>query len=202
MSETELVLRLGTIVLGADDPARAAAFWANALGFDIVAFPAADDEFTILLPRNGDGTRLAVHRSAALVQERPRVHLDLVVDSAEEQSPISTGSKHSAHGACRGTTPPTRTSSCSPTPKAIGSASSTPATADERRTTASRRTEQVVHEVLSGYPTPPTSTSDRRDRGMVADRRSSRPVGIDQRPKEHTADCPGRSDSGERGAAP
>jgi predicted enzyme related to lactoylglutathione lyase len=31
------------------------------------------------------GTRIGVHRSLVPAEERPRVHLDLVVDSADEQ---------------------------------------------------------------------------------------------------------------------
>jgi catechol 2,3-dioxygenase-like lactoylglutathione lyase family enzyme len=81
-----VVLRLGTVVLGAEDVDRAAAFWAAVLGGDVVSFPEAEDGFTIVVPPGGVGTRVAVHRSAAPVQERPRVHLDLVVDSAAEQA--------------------------------------------------------------------------------------------------------------------
>ena len=80
------MLRIGTIVLGADDVDRAATFWARALDYEAVRFPDADDDFTILVPPDRVGTRLAVHRSSAPVQERPRVHLDLIVDSAGEQS--------------------------------------------------------------------------------------------------------------------
>jgi predicted enzyme related to lactoylglutathione lyase len=84
--ETHLMLRLGTIVLGADDVDRAVAFWANVFGYEVVAFPDSDEQFTILVPPGRVGTRIAVHRSDTPVQDRPRVHLDLVVDSAAEQS--------------------------------------------------------------------------------------------------------------------
>ena len=80
------MLRLGTIVLGADDVERAAAFWANVFGYEVVTFPDADDDFTILVPPDRVGTRIALHRSVTPAQEVPRVHLDLVVDSAAEQS--------------------------------------------------------------------------------------------------------------------
>ena len=80
------MLRLGTVVLGADDVARAVAFWSNALGLDVVSFPESDDYFTILVPPDRIGTRIAVHRSVTPTQERPRVHLDLIVDSPAEQS--------------------------------------------------------------------------------------------------------------------
>ena len=80
------MLRLGTVVLGADDVERAVRFWSHALGYEIVTFPDSDDEFTILVPPDRIGTRVALHRSVTPVQERPRVHLDLIVDSPVEQS--------------------------------------------------------------------------------------------------------------------
>lgn len=85
-AKTGVVLRLGTIVLGADDVGRAVAFWADAFGYEVVAFPDADDQFTILIPPDRVGTRIAVHRSATAAQEQPRVHIDLVVDSSTEQA--------------------------------------------------------------------------------------------------------------------
>jgi catechol 2,3-dioxygenase-like lactoylglutathione lyase family enzyme len=80
------VLRLGTVVLGADDVDRAVAFWSEVFGYDIVRFPGSSDDFTILVPPDRVATRIAVHRSVTPAQERPRVHLDLVVESAVEQS--------------------------------------------------------------------------------------------------------------------
>lgn len=80
------MLRLGTVVLGADDVERAVAFWSNALGLEVVSFPESDDEFTILVPPDRVGTRIAVQRSTTPNQERPRVHMDLIVDSPAEQS--------------------------------------------------------------------------------------------------------------------
>lgn len=79
------MIRLGTVVLGADDVDRAVAFWREALGYRPVEFPDADDGFTILVPPSGEGTRVALHRSGTPPQDRPRVHLDLIVDSAAEQ---------------------------------------------------------------------------------------------------------------------
>jgi catechol 2,3-dioxygenase-like lactoylglutathione lyase family enzyme len=80
------VIRLGTVVLGASDVGRAVWFWSNVLGYEPVPFADADDEFTILVPPTGEGTCVAVHRSAIAAQDRPRVHLDLIVDSGEEQT--------------------------------------------------------------------------------------------------------------------
>jgi catechol 2,3-dioxygenase-like lactoylglutathione lyase family enzyme len=80
------VLRLGTIVLGADDVDRAVSFWSAALGYEPVRFPDEDNGFTILVPPSGEGTRVALQRAETPVDAHPRVHLDLVVDSAEEQA--------------------------------------------------------------------------------------------------------------------
>ncbi len=80
------MLRLGTVVLGVEVVDRAVAFWSRALGYEPVRFPDADDEFTILVPPSGEGTRLALHRTRTPTQERPRVHLDLVVEDADEQA--------------------------------------------------------------------------------------------------------------------
>jgi catechol 2,3-dioxygenase-like lactoylglutathione lyase family enzyme len=79
------VIRLGTVVLGAEDVARAVAFWRDALGYQPVQFHDADDGFTILVPPSGEGTRVAVHHSETAPHDRPRVHLDLIVDSGVEQ---------------------------------------------------------------------------------------------------------------------
>ena len=73
-------------MLGAEDVGRAVAFWAGAFGYEAVSFPGADDEFTILVPPERVGTRIAVHRSVSPAQEQPRVHMDLVVDSQTEQA--------------------------------------------------------------------------------------------------------------------
>ena len=80
------MLRLGTIVLGADDVDRAVAFWSSVFAYDVVRFPDSDNDFTILVPPDRVGTRIAVQRSVTPVQDRPRVHVDLVVDTAVEQA--------------------------------------------------------------------------------------------------------------------
>jgi catechol 2,3-dioxygenase-like lactoylglutathione lyase family enzyme len=77
------VIRLGTIVLGADDVERAVSFWSAVLGYQPVSFP---DEFTILVPPSGEGTRVALHRSDTVPEAHPRVHLDLIVEDADEQA--------------------------------------------------------------------------------------------------------------------
>lgn len=80
------MLRLGTVVIGAEDVARAVAFWSGVFGYEVVGFADADDDFTILIPPDRFGTRIAIHRSTTPAHEQPRIHLDLVVDNAAEQS--------------------------------------------------------------------------------------------------------------------
>ncbi len=81
------MLRLGSIVVGADDVERAVAFWAAALGYRIHRFPdEPSDGFTILIPPSGEGTRVAVQRSETAHAERPRLHIDLIVDDDGEQA--------------------------------------------------------------------------------------------------------------------
>jgi catechol 2,3-dioxygenase-like lactoylglutathione lyase family enzyme len=80
------VIRLGTVVLGADDVDRAVAFWSAVLGYRPVRFDDAENGFTILVPSSGEGTRVALQRSEVPPDDHPRIHLDLVVDSAAEQA--------------------------------------------------------------------------------------------------------------------
>lgn len=79
------MIKLGTVVLGAEDVDRAVAFWSSVLGYDPVRFPDSTNQFTILVPPSGEGVRVALQQSATPPQESPRVHLDLVVNSADEQ---------------------------------------------------------------------------------------------------------------------
>lgn len=80
------MLRLGTVVLGVDDVDRAVAFWSHVLGYAPVHFPDTENDFTILVPPSGAGTRVAVQRTDTPLQDHPRVHLDLVVADAQEQA--------------------------------------------------------------------------------------------------------------------
>ena len=80
------MIRLGTVVLGADDVDRAVSFWSQVLGYKPVHFDDSGNVFTILVPPSGEGTRVALQRADTPPQEHPRVHLDLVVDDAAEQA--------------------------------------------------------------------------------------------------------------------
>jgi hypothetical protein len=71
------VLSIGTTVLGVGDVRRAMAFWSAALGY-VPRDAHFDDTWVVLVPPDGSaGARLALGLSATLVQEHPRVHLDL-----------------------------------------------------------------------------------------------------------------------------
>ena len=80
------MIRLGTIVMGASDVERAVQFWAGALDYTIHRFPGSDNDFTILIPPGGEGTRIALQRSDEEAADHPRLHVDLVVESADEQA--------------------------------------------------------------------------------------------------------------------
>ncbi|MGZ4724792.1 MAG: VOC family protein [Ilumatobacteraceae bacterium] len=80
------MIRLGTVVLGADDVDRAVSVWSKVLGYEPVHFPNDDNGFTILVPPSRVGTRLALQRADTPPEAHPRVHLDLVVDDAAEQT--------------------------------------------------------------------------------------------------------------------
>jgi catechol 2,3-dioxygenase-like lactoylglutathione lyase family enzyme len=79
------MLSIGVVVLGVDDVDRAVAFWGEALGYELRA-----DGFggwaKVLVPPDGDaGPKIALQRSETPLQDQPRLHLDLHVDSAAEQ---------------------------------------------------------------------------------------------------------------------
>lgn len=80
------MLRVGTVVMGVDDFARATSLWMAALGY-VPKRPIVDgDDFMILVPADGGGTHLALDRSQTPVQDHPRVHLDLYAGDAADQA--------------------------------------------------------------------------------------------------------------------
>ncbi|MEW1890092.1 VOC family protein [Streptomyces sp. IBSBF 3010] len=76
-------MRIGTVVMGASDVARAAAFWKAALGY-VEREPATDD-WVVLVPAEGPGVGLSLGRSDSPVQEVPRVHLDLYTEEQDAE---------------------------------------------------------------------------------------------------------------------
>lgn len=78
------MLRLGIPVIGVTDLPRAAAFWTVAL--NLVATPEWQSEtWRTLNFSDGSGRALGLQRSMSPSEPRPRVHLDLFTDTAEEQ---------------------------------------------------------------------------------------------------------------------
>ena len=80
------MLRIGTTVMGVTDIRRAIAFWCEALDYVPRRELGPDDDFMVLDPAGGrPGAALALDTSESPLQEHPRMHLDLYVDSAAEQ---------------------------------------------------------------------------------------------------------------------
>ena len=78
------MLRLGIPVIGVTDVPRAVAFWTAAL--DLVdTGERASDTWRTLTHTDGSGRALGLLRSESPPEPRPRLHLDLFTDSAEEQ---------------------------------------------------------------------------------------------------------------------
>src|SRR4030081_1570283 len=79
------MLHVGVVALGVQDVERAARFWCEALTYE-----RRTDGFggwsTVLVPRSGPGTQLALQLSEPPSEAHPRIHLDLHVDSAPEQA--------------------------------------------------------------------------------------------------------------------
>jgi predicted enzyme related to lactoylglutathione lyase len=78
------MLTIGSIVLGAQDVARAAAFYRRALGY--VDRHPPEQDWVLLQPADGAGPNIGIDRSVTPVQERPRVHLDLYAGDAADQA--------------------------------------------------------------------------------------------------------------------
>ncbi|MFC5061499.1 VOC family protein [Actinomycetospora atypica] len=77
------MLRLGFPVLGVADLDRAATFWSTALDLRDSARWASDTWRTLVTEAGEEA--LGLMRSGSPVEPRPRVHVDLFVDSVEEQ---------------------------------------------------------------------------------------------------------------------
>ena len=64
---------------------RALRFWTEALGYQLRDTDDPDDDFLVLVPREGSGPQLSLMESTTPVQARPRVHLDLYAGDAADQ---------------------------------------------------------------------------------------------------------------------
>lgn len=79
------MISIGSVVMGACDVRRAAAFWCRALDYVPRDGEPADD-WVVLVPAGGPGPGLSLGLSTVPVQEHPRVHLDLYASDAAEQA--------------------------------------------------------------------------------------------------------------------
>lgn len=78
------MLRLGFPVIGVVDLDRAVGFWSTAL--DLVdAAEWRSDQWRTLCHADGSGRALGLQRSDSPIEARPRLHLDLFTDTADEQ---------------------------------------------------------------------------------------------------------------------
>ncbi|MFK0118047.1 VOC family protein [Streptomyces sp. NPDC090994] len=78
------MLRLGIPVIGVTDLPRAVAFWTRALDL-VPADEWSSETWRTLHHADGSGRALGLLLSASPAEPRPRLHLDLFTDSAEEQ---------------------------------------------------------------------------------------------------------------------
>jgi predicted enzyme related to lactoylglutathione lyase len=79
------MLSVQFFVLGTTDMGRAIGFWTRALGY-VVSRGGGGARWTELMPATGAGPGLALQLSETPVQEHPRIHLDLSVADAAEQT--------------------------------------------------------------------------------------------------------------------
>ncbi len=80
------MLTVGVVVLGVRDVERAARFWTKALGYHVRRDGFGGWATVLFPPDNGPGTAIALQRSDTAPQDHPRMHLDLHVADASEQS--------------------------------------------------------------------------------------------------------------------
>lgn len=78
------MLRIGIPVLGVTDIARAAAFWTAALRLD-VSPQWHSETWRTLCHHDGKGPALGLMHSTSPPELRPRLHLDLFTDTAEDR---------------------------------------------------------------------------------------------------------------------
>ncbi|WP_020667701.1 VOC family protein [Amycolatopsis nigrescens] len=78
------MLRLGFPVIGVQDIPRATAFWTSALDL-VESAEWASENWRTLEHADGSGRALGLMRSESPAEALPRIHLDLLVDTAAEQ---------------------------------------------------------------------------------------------------------------------
>jgi hypothetical protein len=77
------MLRIGSIVWGVRDVARAIQFWCEALNYRPLREPS--DDWAILVPRDGVGAQMAISKVSSRSEDHQRHHLDLYADNQEAE---------------------------------------------------------------------------------------------------------------------
>ena len=75
------MLQIGSIVWGVKDVARAVSFWSAALDYQL-KYPAEDD-WAILIPKNGTGIQLSLKQITS--PKAKRHHMDLFTDDMQRE---------------------------------------------------------------------------------------------------------------------
>lgn len=79
------MLSIGSVVMGVSDVRRAVAFWTQALPLE-PRDGEIEDDWAVLVPTDGIGTRISLGLSDSPVQAHPRIHLDLYAGDAADQA--------------------------------------------------------------------------------------------------------------------
>jgi catechol 2,3-dioxygenase-like lactoylglutathione lyase family enzyme len=80
------MVEIGVVVLGVLDRERAADFWCQALGYERRTDGFGGWSVVLVPPTGAAGTMLALQNSETPPEDHPRMHLDLYVTSAAEQT--------------------------------------------------------------------------------------------------------------------
>ena len=76
IKETKSMIKIGSIVWGVRNVARAVQFWSEALNY-IPKYPPSDD-WAILIPKEGDGIQLSINLFTS--EKARRHHIDIFTD--------------------------------------------------------------------------------------------------------------------------
>jgi hypothetical protein len=98
------ILKIGSVVWGVRDVARAIRFWCAALGYRLLHEPS--DDWAILVPCDGAGAQMAITKVSSRSEDHQRHHLDLYAGNqgAEVERLIDLGAERvdwRLHRACR-----------------------------------------------------------------------------------------------------
>jgi catechol 2,3-dioxygenase-like lactoylglutathione lyase family enzyme len=77
------MLRVGSVVWGVRDMKRAIAFWCGSLDYELLRDP--EEDWAILLPRDGPGQRISLKLVTSEPLPRQRHHLDLYAFDQETE---------------------------------------------------------------------------------------------------------------------